>query len=82
MNISASSSVETVSKVTMKLFNGKYSRTIINIHKYNNIKPNYLMIDMILKMKSGNSYVSKLQTYFTANGAEGYQNNNIDNIGI
>ena len=50
VQISAVSAVETVSKVTTNVFNN-HTRSIIHLHKYNNVAPNRLMIDMVLKIK-------------------------------
>ena len=52
VQISAASSVETISKVTTNVFSDD-SRSISHIHKYNNVDPNCLMIGMVLKNKSG-----------------------------
>ena len=37
------------------------SWSIIHLHKYNNVTPNYLTIGMVLKNKSGISYTQDLQ---------------------
>ena len=48
VQISAVSAIETVSKVTTNVFNN-HTRSIIHLHKYNNVAPNRLMIDMVQK---------------------------------
>ena len=58
VQISAVSAVETVSKVTTNVFDN-HTRSIIHLHKYNNVAPNRLMIDMVLKNKAGVSYGNK-----------------------
>ena len=58
VEISAVSSVETVSKVMTNVFSN-HTRSIIHLHKYNNISPNHLMIDMVLKNKAGISYANE-----------------------
>ena len=74
VQISAVSSVETVSKVTTNVFNN-HTRSIIHLHKYNNVAPNRLMIDMVLKNKAGVSYANKLTIFVIVYGVSGYVNN-------
>ena len=74
VQISAVSSVETVSKVTTNVFNN-HTRSIIHLHKYNNVAPNRLMIDMVLKNKAGVSYANKLTIFVIVYGVYGYVNN-------
>ena len=74
VQISAVSAVETVSKVTTNVFNN-HTRSIIHLHKYNNVAPNRLMIDMVLKNKVGVSYANKLTIFVIVYGVSGYVNN-------
>ena len=74
VQISAISPVETVSKVTTNVFNN-HTRSIIHLHKYNNVAPNRLMIDMVLKNKAGVSYANKLTIFVIVYGVSGYVNN-------
>ena len=74
VQISAVSSVETVSKVTTNVFSN-YTRSIIHLHKYNNVAPNRLMIDMVLKNKAGVSYANELTIFVIVYGVSGYVNN-------
>ena len=74
VQISAVSTVETVSKVTTNVFNN-HTRSIIHLHKYNNVAPNRLMIDMVLKNKAGVSYANKLTIFVIVYGVSGYVNN-------
>jgi len=74
VEISAASSIETVSKVTTNLFSN-HSRSIIHLHKYNNISPNHLMLDMVLKNKAGISYQNRLTIFVIIYGISGYVNN-------
>ena len=74
VQISAVSTVETVSKVTTNVFNN-HTRSIIHLHKYNNVAPNHLMIDMVLKNKAGVSYANKLTIFVIVYGVYGYVNN-------
>ncbi len=67
VDISAVSLIDTVNKVTTRVYNG-YSRTIVQVHKYQQQNNNYLYVDLVLKMKSGHSYVPKLQTYIVIYG--------------
>ena len=74
VQISAVLSVETVSKVTTNVFSN-YTRSIIHLHKYNNVAPNRLMIDMVLKNKAGVSYANELTIFVIVYGVSGYVNN-------
>ena len=74
VQISAVSTVETVSNVTTNVFNN-HTRSIIHLHKYNNVAPNRLMIDMVLKNKAGVSYANKLTIFVIVYGVSGYVNN-------
>ena len=74
VQISAISAVETVSKVTTNVFNN-HTRSIIHFHKYNNVAPNRLMIDMVLKNKAGISYANELTIFVIVYGLSGYFNN-------
>ena len=74
VQISAVSSVETVSKVMTNVFSN-YTRSIIHLHKYNNVAPNRLMIDMVLKNKAGVSYTNELTIFVIVYGVSGYVNN-------
>ena len=74
VQISAVSSVETVSKVTTNVFSN-HTRSIIHLHKYNNVAPNRLMIDMVLKNKAGISYANELTICVIVYGVSGYVNN-------
>jgi len=74
VEISAVSSVETVSKVTANVFSN-HTRSIIHLHKFNNISPNHLMIDMVLKNKAGISYANELTIFVIIYGVSGYVNN-------
>ena len=74
VQISAISAVETVSNVTTNVFNN-HTRSIIHLHKYNNVAPNRLMIDMVLKNKAGMSYANELTIFVIVYGVSGYVNN-------
>ena len=74
VQISAVSTIETVSKVTTNVFNN-HTRSIIHLHKYNYVAPNRLMIDMVLKNKAGISYANELTIFVIVYGVSGYVNN-------
>ena len=74
VQISATSSIRTVSRTSTNLFSD-HSRSIIHLHKYNNITPNYLMTDMVLKNKSGISYKQDLVILVIVYGISGFHNN-------
>lgn len=73
VQISAASSVETISKVTTNVFSD-HSRSIVHIHKWINTAPNRLMIDMVLKNKLGVAYAIDLTIFIIVYGVKGYQN--------
>ena len=60
--------------MTTNVFNN-HTRSIIHLHKYNNVAPNRLMIDMVLKNKAGVSYANKLTIFVIVYGVSGYVNN-------
>ena len=74
VRISAVSTVETVSKVTTNVFNN-HTRSIIHLHKYNNVAPNRLMIDMVLKNKITSVSINELTIFVIVYGVSGYVNN-------
>ena len=74
VQISAVSTVETVSKVTTNVFNN-HTRSIIHLHKYNNVAPNRLMIDMVLKNKITSISMNELTIFVIVYGVSGYVNN-------
>ena len=74
VQISAVSAVETVSKVTTNVFNN-HTRSIIHLHKYNNVAPNRLMIDMVLKNKITSISMNELTIFVIVYSVSGYVNN-------
>ena len=74
VQISATSSIRTVSRTSTNLFSD-HSRSIIHLHKYNNTTPNHLMTDMVLKNKSGISYTQDLVILVIVYGISGFHNN-------
>ena len=74
IHIDALSSVETVSKISTNVFSN-YTRSIVHLHKYNNVAPNRLMIDMELKNKTGINYANELTIFVIVYGLSGYFNN-------
>ena len=74
VQISAVSTVETVSKVTTNVFNN-HTRSIIHLHKYNNVAPNRLMIDMVLTNKITSISMNELTIFVIVYGVSGYVNN-------
>ena len=51
------------------------SMLMMKLHKYNNVAPNRLMIDMVLKNKAGVSYANKLTIFVIVYGVSAYVNN-------
>ncbi|KAL9969535.1 hypothetical protein ACROYT_G021759 [Oculina patagonica] len=74
LDIDIVSSIDNIDKLTTRVYDG-YSRTIAQINKYQQHPNNYLYVDIVLKMKSGNAYVPKLQTYIVIYGIKSYQSN-------
>ncbi|KAL9971513.1 hypothetical protein ACROYT_G017684 [Oculina patagonica] len=74
LDIDIVSSIDNIDKSTTRVYDG-YSRTIAQINKYQQHPNNFLYVDIVLKMKSGNAYVPKLQTYIVIYGIKGYQSN-------
>lgn len=61
-------------KSTTNVFSD-HSRSIIHINKYSNVAPNRLIIDMVLKNKSGIAYANDLTAIFiVVYGVKGYHN--------
>ena len=73
VRISATSSNRTVSRTSTNLCSD-HSRSIIHLHKYNNTTPNYLMTDMVLKNKSGISYMQDLIILVIVYSISGFHN--------
>ena len=73
VQISATKSIETVSKTSTNVFSD-HSRSMIYLHKYSDTTLNYLMTDMILKNKSGISYTQDLQVFVVIYGVLGHHN--------
>ena len=68
------SSIETIHNTSKKIFESqKYARLICQFDKSQNIENNNLMIDIVMKMKSGVPYTPNLQTYIVIYGVTGYQ---------
>ena len=49
-----------------------HSRSILLIHKYNNLTPNYQMMDLVLKNKSGLGYAQDLVVHIVVYGISVY----------
>ena len=73
MDLHFNNKTETVSRTSNNTFSD-HSRSIFHFHKYNNVTPNYIMIDMVLKNKSGISHAQDLQVVIFVSGVKGYQN--------
>ena len=75
------SSIETIYNTSKKIFESqKYVRLICQFNKSQNIGNNYLMIDIVMKMKYGAPYTPNLQTYVVIYGVTGYQSDVQPNI--
>ena len=75
------SSIETIHNTSKKIFESqKYARLICQFDKSQNIGNNYLMIDIVMKMKYGLPYTPNLETYVVIYGVTGYQSDVQPNI--
>lgn len=73
VTLTASSSIETVSQQRINRFD-KHVRALIHLHKWNNARPNYLMWDIVMKNKTGQSYPKTLPVYVVVYGCKGFHN--------
>ncbi|PFX26611.1 Complement C1q tumor necrosis factor-related protein 7 [Stylophora pistillata] len=73
VTLTATSSVETISTQRSNRFE---NHLIILLHmtKWSNATPNYLMFDVVIKNKAGQSYDQKLPIYVIVYGSKGYHN--------
>ena len=72
VSLNGISAVETIHDLSNKTFNN-YSRLIMQFSKSTDTAPNHLYVDIVIKMKSGKTYPSKLQTYMVCYGIKGLQ---------
>ena len=72
VSLNGVSAVETIHDLSNKTFNN-YSRLIMQFSKSTYTAPNHLYVDIHIKMKTGKSYPSKLQTYMVCYGIKGLQ---------
>lgn len=73
VTLTATSSIETVSRQRLNRFDN-HVRAIIHLHKWNNTSPNYLMLDIHMKNKTGQSYDNNLPIYIVIYGCKGFHN--------
>ena len=59
VTVNGISSIETIHNVSKKVFDNN-ARLIAQFTKSQNIGNNYLYVDIVMKMKSGANYLSKL----------------------
>ncbi|RMX55196.1 hypothetical protein pdam_00014079 [Pocillopora damicornis] len=52
-----------------------HTRSLVHIHKCNNVTPNYLLMDLVLKNKLGVAYAQDLVIHVIVYGISGYHNN-------
>ena len=72
LSLNGISAVETIHNVSNKVFDN-YSKLIIQFSKYQDTAPNYLYVDIVIKMKTGKLYPPKLQTYMVCYCIKGLQ---------
>ncbi|PFX15495.1 Collagen-like protein 6, partial [Stylophora pistillata] len=73
VTLTATSSVETISTQRSNRFEN-HIIALIHMTKWSNATPNYLMFDIIMKNKSGQSYDQKLPIWVIIYGPRGYHN--------
>ena len=74
VGISATSSIETVSRQRTNKFDN-HARSIIHFHKWNNPSPpNDLQLDIHIKYKLGQAYDLEVPVYIVIYGSKGYHN--------
>ncbi|PFX13109.1 Pulmonary surfactant-associated protein D [Stylophora pistillata] len=73
VTLTATSSVETISTQRSNRFDN-HIVTLIHMTKWSNATPNYLMFDVVIKNKSGQSYDQKLPIWVIVYGSKGYHN--------
>ena len=52
-----------------------HTRSLVHIHKCNNVTPNYLLMDLVLRNKLGVAYAQDLVIHVIVYGISGYHNN-------
>ena len=67
LSLNGISAIETIHDLSNKTFDN-YSRWIMQFSKYTYVAPNHLYVDIVIKMKTGKTYPSKLQTYIVCYG--------------
>ncbi|PFX11474.1 hypothetical protein AWC38_SpisGene24778 [Stylophora pistillata] len=73
VTLTATSSVETISTQRSNRFEN-HIVALIHMTKWSNATPNYLMFDVVIKNKSGQSYDQKLPIWVIVYGSKGYHN--------
>ena len=73
VDISATSTIATISRVSTNKF-ADHTRSLVHAHNHNNAKPNYLMMDLVSKNKSGVAHAQDLTVYTIVYGIIGYHN--------
>ncbi|PFX14257.1 Pulmonary surfactant-associated protein D [Stylophora pistillata] len=73
VTLTATSAVETISTQRTNRFSN-HVVSLIHFTKWSNTTPNYLMFDIVMKNKSGQSYDQKLPIWVIIYGSEGYHN--------
>ena len=74
VDISVVAVYETINKVTTRV-SDDHCRTLVQVHKTQQHGNNYLYVDIVMKMKSKNPYIPKLQCYLIIYGIRSYQSN-------
>ena len=74
VDIDVVSVYEIINKITTRV-SDDHCRTLVQVHKTQQHGNNYLYVDIVMKMKSKNPYIPKLQCYFIIYGIKSYQSN-------
>ena len=74
VDIDVVSVYEIINKITTRV-SDDHCRTLVQVHKTQQHGNNYLYVDIVMKMKSKNPYIPKLQCYLIIYGIKSYQSN-------
>ena len=74
VDISVVAVYETINKVTTRV-SDDHCRTLVQVHKTQQHGNNYLYVDIVMKMKTKQPYVPKLQCHLIIYGIKSYQSN-------
>ena len=80
IDLSATSDIKTIFWVSINN-SADHNRPLVHMLEYNNVTPNYLIIDLVLKNKSGVAYAQYLVVRIILYGILGYRNDFPSSVG-